>query len=90
MKFIKKDLEIEIVDNVIPNGYKEITEEQYNEIEQKLNYISQFKCALKNTDYKCLKYIDGELTEEEYSKVKEQRKKLRNYINEIEAEIIGE
>ena len=42
---------------------------------------------LKNTDYKLLKYMDGELTAEEYEPYKQQRTQLRVRIRELENEI---
>lgn len=50
---------------------------------EKENKINKLKLELERTDYKVLKYIDGELTEEEYSKIKETRKELRRKIREL-------
>ncbi len=44
---------------------------------------------LKNTDYKLLKYIDGELTAAEYEPIKAQRTTLRVRIRELETIIAG-
>ena len=44
---------------------------------------------LKNTDYKLLKYMDGELTTAEYEPIKQQRAQLRVRIRELEAIIKG-
>ena len=44
---------------------------------------------LKNTDYKLLKYMDGELTAEVYEPFKQQRAQLRVRIRELEAIIKG-
>ena len=55
------------------------TEEELN-----ANKIEQLKAELSATDYKCLKYVDGALTEEEYSEVKKYRADLRKQINELE------
>lgn len=46
--------------------------------------IAQLKEELSSTDYKCLKYVDGALTEEEYADVKAYRAELRRQINELE------
>lgn len=46
--------------------------------------IKAKKQALANTDYKCLKFFEGELTETEYAPIKEERRKLRVEINELE------
>ena len=55
------------------------TEEELNAIK-----IEQLKAELSATDYKCLKYVDGALTEEEYADVKKYRASLRKQINELE------
>ncbi len=47
--------------------------------------ILELKKKLEETDYKLMKYIEGELTEEEYLPIKEQRKEWRKQINELEA-----
>ena len=46
--------------------------------------IEQYKAQLASTDYQCLKYAEGELTEDEYSPIRELRKQLRKQINELE------
>lgn len=42
--------------------------------------VRELKKALAATDYKCMKYVDGELSEEEYSEVRAYRAGLRNEI----------
>ena len=49
--------------------------------------IAILKINLSNTDYLCLKYAEGELTEEEYSPIKAQRKSWRIEINKLEEEL---
>ena len=82
----------------VNNNYIQITEEEYNSLvnppepvqtkEQKtLLEISKLKRELAETDYKCLKYVDGALTEEEYAPIKAQRAELRRRINELETRI---
>ena len=44
---------------------------------------------LKNTDYKLLKYMDGELTAAEYEPHKQRRAQLRVRIRELENIIKG-
>lgn len=51
--------------------------------------IMELKTQLKATDYKAIKFAEGELTEEEYAPIKEQRKEWRAEINELESEIIS-
>ena len=46
--------------------------------------IEVLKQELSETDYKCLKYVDGALSEEEYATVREYRQSLRDKINELE------
>ena len=55
------------------------TQEELNVAE-----IERLKAELSATDYKCLKYVDGALTEEEYAEVRAQRAELRRRINELE------
>lgn len=49
--------------------------------------IQELKQNLLNTDYLCLKYAEGELTEEEYATIKAQRKEWRAEINRLEEEL---
>ena len=46
--------------------------------------INTLKEQLAETDYKALKFIDGEFTEEEYAPIREERKNYRIKINELE------
>ena len=46
--------------------------------------ITRLKAELAATDYKCLKFVDGALTEEEYAEVKAYRQELRDKINALE------
>ena len=55
------------------------TQEEINEAE-----IQRLKSELASTDYKCLKYVDGVLSDEEYAEVKAYRAELRARINELE------
>lgn len=54
------------------------------ETRQELNSLLQF---LESTDYKVLKYIDGEYTDEEYAAIKLERKQARERIRELELTI---
>ena len=47
--------------------------------------ILQLKKQLSDTDYKAIKYAEGQLTEEEYSPIRLQRQSYRDRINELEA-----
>lgn len=57
-----------------------LSQEELNAME-----IGRLKGELASTDYKCLKYVDGALTDEEYAEVKAYRAELRARINELEA-----
>ena len=61
--------------NVISYTYEQL---------KNLETISLLKNNLSNTDYKAIKYAEGELTEEEYEETKQQRRKWRDEINELE------
>ena len=62
--------------------------EQYGGYENlpKENKIVYLKIKLADTDYQAIKYAEGELTEEEYAPIKEQRKTWRAEINRLEEE----
>lgn len=51
------------------------------------NKINLLKLYLKRTDYKAIKYAEGELTESEYAETKAMRKSWRNEINELEKKL---
>lgn len=46
--------------------------------------INALKQLLNNSDYKVLKHVDGDITEEEYEDIREQRRAWRKEINELE------
>jgi hypothetical protein len=48
-------------------------------------HIKALKARLSATDYKAIKYAEGELSAEEYESVKLQRRAWREKINELEA-----
>ena len=54
---------------------------------EKYKRISELKCLLMSTDYKALKYAEGEISTAEYAPIREQRKAWRVEINALEAEI---
>ena len=47
--------------------------------------ITQLKKALSDTDYKAIKYAEGQISEEEYASVRAERQGYRDRINELEA-----
>ena len=54
-------------------------------IEQYQAEIIELKKYLSNTDYKAIKYAEGEITESDYQEVKSQRHDARVRINELES-----
>ena len=48
------------------------------------NLISTLKKKLADSDYKAIKFMEGELTTEEYEATKQQRKEQRIQINNLE------
>ena len=54
--------------------------------------IAGLKQILTSTDYKALKFAEGQISEKDYAETKQQRQALRDRINELEAglETIGE
>lgn len=48
--------------------------------------IAGYKQILTQTDYKAIKYAEGQLSVEEYAPVKASRQELRDKINELEEE----
>ena len=66
--------------------YKPYSEQEINAIKNN-NRISELKQKLEETDYKAIKYAEGELTEEEYAPMKAQRKAWREEINKLEEEL---
>lgn len=56
-------------------------------VEQKKARITELKSLLADTDYKAIKYAEGEISEEDYAEAKAQRQAWRDEINQLEAEI---
>lgn len=46
--------------------------------------IKALKNELANTDYKAIKFFEGELSAEEYEPIKQKRKEWRKEINKLE------
>lgn len=55
--------------------------------ERKIIEILELKQKLSSTDYKLFKYLEGEITEEEYLQIKKERQEWRSQINKLEGEI---
>ena len=56
-------------------------------IEQYQSEIVELKKYLSDTDYKAIKFAEGEITESDYQEVKSQRHDARVRINELESMI---
>lgn len=48
--------------------------------------LNEAMAELAATDYHALKYVDGELGEDEYAAIRERRARLRRRVRELEAE----
>lgn len=48
--------------------------------------LNEAMAELALTDYYTLKYVDGELSEDEYAAIRERRARLRERVRELEAE----
>ena len=49
--------------------------------------IMALKAELAASDYKAIKFAEGELSAEEYAPIREQRRMWRNKINELEEQL---
>lgn len=54
-------------------------------VEQYQSEIVELKKYLSDTDYKAIKFVEGELSESDYQEVKSQRHDARARINELES-----
>lgn len=77
---------LKVVDNALTVENLQLSAEQEKEvsiieINTKINILKE---KLAETDYKALKFIDGEFTEEEYAPIRKERKNYRIKINELE------
>lgn len=69
--------------------YEVVPNPEPTEIELAWKEIEELKGLLRESDYKCLKFTDGALTEDEYAPIRVQRQEWRDRINELE-EIISQ
>lgn len=88
----------------IPDDYTEISEEEYEQaqanilaslrqktpIQETKEQIAHLKMLLASSDYKQRKWIDGDMTDEDYAPIRQQRHAWRVRINELEAELENE
>lgn len=56
---------------------------EYEIESKKQEEIERLKAELSATDYKCLKWMEGALTDEEYAETKKHRAELRKKINDL-------
>ena len=77
---------LKVVDNALTVENLQLSAEQEKNISiMEINaQINALKEQLAETDYKALKFIDGEFTEEEYAPIRKERKACRIKINELE------
>lgn len=88
----------------LPEGFVEITEEEYEQaqanilaslrqktpIQEKKEQIAKLEQLLASSDWKQHKWKDGDMTDEEYEPIRQQRHAWRVRINELEAELENE
>lgn len=60
-----------------------------DEVLIKKERIKELKQLLKDSDYRAIKYAEGQYTKTEYAPYKEQRKAYRDEINALEEELQG-
>ena len=72
------------VENILV--YKPYSEQEIKVIKNN-NRIAELKQKLQETDYKAIKYSEGELSVEEYAETKAQRRAWREEINKLEEEL---
>ena len=72
-------------DGVYLKGYAPKKTESMILVEQYQSEIVELKKYLSDTDYKAIKFAEGEITESDYQDVKTQRHDARVRINELES-----
>lgn len=89
---------------ILPEGCVQITEKEFNEEYTRLRTspfinhannskrirIFELKQLLAESDYKQAKWKDGDMTDEEYEPIRQQRHAWRVEINQIEEELENE
>lgn len=87
--------EIDLIEKPRKKGYDtKIVKDEVNGIaffdfveSEKSKEIKTLKQQLADTDYKAIKYAEGQFSEEEYSSTKAERQAWRDRINELESEV---
>lgn len=59
----------------------------FNEYRKKYFRVKELKQQLSALDYQTLKHVDGQMTDEEYEPIKQQKIAYRAEINELEAQM---
>ena len=81
--------------------YEEITEQEYKELlpfhsgnlrvqtkaQENISRIIELKTLLRESDYKQAKWLDGDLSDEDYAPIKKARHEWRVEINRLEEEL---
>lgn len=94
MKYYKLD-EIDAIEKPNKKGYETIiVKDEINKIAffdfketPQSKEIKELKQRLLDTDYQAIKYAEGQISEEEYQPIKEERQAWRDRINELESEV---
>jgi hypothetical protein len=86
----------------LPEGYKKLTQEEYEQELKKANEktsfkkqeqseaskkLNELKSKLCSSDYKAIKFAEGLYTEEEYAPIRKQREDIRKEIRKLEAQL---
>jgi hypothetical protein len=74
------------IDNDKLNSLKQSIEEKLN-IESIREQMEEIKQELSSLDYKTMKFIDGELTLEQYAETKLKKNDLRKQFNDLEKKL---
>lgn len=69
------------------DGYPTLKYLKTSEAEKINEQIELLKTKLKDTDYQAIKFSEGELSEEEYQPIKEQRRAWRQEINLLQYQL---
>ena len=78
----KGKITLDIKDGKFIKVFKPYSQEVINNMR-----INELRNLLANTDYKAIKYAEGQFSEEEYAPIKAQRQAWREEINQLEEQI---
>ena len=77
-------VEVDELDLTLLGKGKKFDIENNTIIDDPQSRISYLKMLLRGSDYQAIKYMEGQLSAEEYEPIKQQRIKWRQEINELE------